>query len=116
MKRFLSLWERVVRFMARLIGIASLSIGIFIYATSHSLLGMGILGILAVTTYFMWWPTMAIVSALSVVAIFVLHEHLFVIIAVTYVMFTVFGAIASRKRAEARWTRRLARKAARTQN
>ena len=116
MKKFLNFWERLVRFLARFIGVASLSIGIFIYATSSSLWALVALGVLAVTTFFMWWPAMALVSALSVVAIFVLKESLFVIVAVTYAMIALFGAIASRKAAEARWARRLARKAARTQN
>ena len=116
MKKFFSFFERIMRFLARFIGVACLSIGIFIYATSSSLWVLVVSAALAVTTFFMWWPAMAMLSALSVVGMIVLHERMFVIIAVTYAVFSVFGAIASRTRTEARVARRLARKAARTQN
>lgn len=115
MKRFLSLWERLVRTLARLIGVASLTLGIFIYATSSSIFVLVAMSILAVTTFFRWWPAMTIVTALSVVAVFVVSEPLFAIVAVTYAMFGITGGIASRARTEARVARRLARKA-RTQN
>ncbi len=116
LKKVLTFWKRLVRFLARFIGCAALTLGIFIYATSNSLWALILLAVLAVITFFMWWPAMVMLSALSVVGMIVLHERMFVITAVTYAVFAVFGAIASRARTEARVARRLARKAARIQN